>query len=83
MTRNNYTNSIGWDTIGRNKYGRDYWGGGLVKGELLGCHGASSPNLNASMDVVITISSGSLFQYGITGTLDAFWRRRGGDSVAF
>ncbi len=28
MTRNNYTNSIGWDTIGRNKYGRDYWGGG-------------------------------------------------------
>ncbi len=29
MTRNNYTNSIGWDTIRRNKYGRDYWGGWL------------------------------------------------------
>ncbi len=75
MTRNNYANSIGWDTIGRNKYGRDYWGGGvLVKGELLGCHCASSRNLNASTDVAVTISFGSLFQYEITRTLDAFSR---------
>ncbi len=40
------------------------------------CHCASSRNFNASTDVAVTISSGSLFQYGTTRTLNACWRRR-------
>ncbi len=42
----------------------------------MGCHRASSRNLNASTDVTVTISSGSLLQCGTTRTLNARWRRR-------
>ncbi len=37
---------------------------------------ASSRNLNVSTDEAFIISSGNLFQYGTTPTLNACWRRR-------
>ncbi len=80
-TKNNYTTSIGcthrWDTSRWNKYGREYWGTGKRgTSEKRDCHCASSRNLNDSTDVAVTMSSGSLIQYGTTRTMNACWRLR-------
>ncbi len=57
----------GWNKFGREN-GETGKRGTSGKGD---CHRASSRNLNASMDGVFKISSGSLFQYGTIRTLNA------------
>ncbi len=55
-----------WDTTGWNKFGREYRG----TSSKMDCHSASSRNLSVFTDGTFTISSGSLFQYGTTRTLN-------------
>ncbi len=57
MTKNNYSNSIRYDTAGWNKFGREYRGTGKRgTSRKRDCHRASSRNLNVSTEQAFTIS---------------------------
>ncbi len=77
ILHNNYTNGIrvGYDRVEQIREG--VLGDGL-EGNFWeeDCQRVSSRNVNVSTDVAVTISSGSLFQYGTTRTLNACWQQR-------
>ncbi len=73
----NYSNSIkvGYDREEHGREGISGMGSRVTSGKG-DCHRAASRNLNVSMDEVLTITSGNLFQYVTTRTQNACRRRR-------